>query len=132
MGGTGRRIAEDQVFLRGLYYWGRRNGGGTAHMLRSAGWERVTAQLHPPPLSYTKTPPPRPLPLPIVGAVLTQTNIHHLVSFMLVDAWLLFFSKKVNFSADLHRKYIRRSAVALLETMLLWRSSLLLFSFMVA
>ena len=38
------------------------------------------------------------------------------MSFMLVYAWLLFFSKKVNFMADLRRKYVCRSAVALIET----------------
>ena len=36
--------------------------------------------------------------------------------FVLIDAWLLFFSKKVNFMADLHRKYSCRSVVSVLET----------------
>ena len=35
---------------------------------------------------------------------------------MLLDAWLLFFSKKVNFMVDLSRKYVCRSDVALVET----------------
>ena len=38
------------------------------------------------------------------------------MSFMIVDAWLLFFSKKVNFTADLRRTYVCGSAVALIET----------------
>ena len=36
--------------------------------------------------------------------------------FVLIDAWLLLFSKKVLFMADLQKKYICRSAVALVET----------------
>ena len=36
-------------------------------------------------------------------------------NFVLLDAWLLFFSKKVNVLIDLRRKYVCRSARALLE-----------------
>ena len=42
-----------------------------------------------------------------------------------------YFSKGVNFMADLRRNYIYRSALALVEATFLWRSSLLLFHFMV-
>ena len=40
---------------------------------------------------------------------------------MLVDAWLLFFSKKVAFMSDLLQKYVCKSAVALVETAFLIR-----------
>ena len=51
------------------------------------------------------------------------------MSFVLVDAWLLFFSKNVNFMADL---YGCISAVALVETTFIWVSSLFIFRFLVA
>ena len=44
-----------------------------------------------------------------------QTNKHR-ETFVLVHAWSLFFSKMVNFMADRRRKYVCRSAVALVET----------------
>ena len=101
----------------------------------------MAAQLRPPPiLSHKSTsrqrprphPRLRPLPVPLDGEVLIQTNIQHLVSFVLLDAWLLFFSKKVNLRSDLRRKYVCRSAAALVETTFLWRSSSFLFRFLVA
>ena len=44
-----------------------------------------------------------------------HTNKHP-ETFVLVDVWLLFYSKKVNFIADLRRKCVCRSDVALVET----------------
>ena len=41
---------------------------------------------------------------------------YHIVLFVLVDVRLLFFSKKVNFMADLRRKYVYRSTVVLVDT----------------
>ena len=44
----------------------------------------------------------------------------HLETFVLDDAWLLFFSEKVNFMADPHRKYVCRSDVALVDKHSFW------------
>ena len=52
--------------------------------------------------------------------------------FMLVDVWLLFFSEKINFMADLRRKFVCVSAVEMVEMTFLWSSSLFLFRFLVA
>ena len=52
----------------------------------------------PPILAHKNTAPPRPRPVPLGGAVLTQKNIQHFTSIVRVDAWLLFFSMKVNFT----------------------------------
>ena len=41
--------------------------------------------------------------------------VSYFEAFVLVDAWLLFFGKKVNFMADLRRKHVCRSAVSLAE-----------------
>ena len=40
----------------------------------------------------------------------------YLVVFVLVDAWMLFFRKYVDFMSDIHMKYICRSAVEIIET----------------
>ena len=89
--------------------------------MQAAGRECVAEQLHPPPpiLSHKNTPPP-----PSAYRTPWQCGPHtnkHLVASVLVDVWLLFFSKKVNFMEDLRRENVCRSDVALLETMLLWR-----------
>ena len=52
----------------------------------------------------------------VVYYLFITTAIPFLVFAVLVDVWLFLFSKKVNFMTDLHRKYICRSAVALVET----------------
>ena len=38
------------------------------------------------------------------------------MTFVFVDAWLLFFNKEVNFMSDLCRKYVYTSDVDLVET----------------
>ena len=52
--------------------------------------------------------------------------------FLPIEAWLLFFSKKVNFMSDLRRKYVCISAVTLVEMTFIWRSSFFIFCFLVA
>ena len=102
--GTGG-IADDKVLLQELYYWGRQNRGGTVCRLYVGSvWPNSF-----PPRSFLHTKPCLH-PLPLDGTVLTLTNLE---TFVLVDAWLLFYSKKVNFMSDLRRKYFFRLAVAL-------------------
>ena len=87
------------------------------YCMRAEGWKCVAKQLRPPPFSHTKTqhpPPPLSASLPPWQGG-PHTN-KHLEMVVLVDSWLLFFSKKVNFMADLRRKCGCRSAVELVDT----------------
>ena len=71
----GGGVTEDQVFLRGLDYWGRQNMVGAVCGLLFAGCGSggCGSTVSPPPiLSHKNNPPPRPCPTPIDGAVITQ------------------------------------------------------------
>ena len=84
------------------------------YFMRDTGRECVAEQLRPPPFLHTKTKH-----LPSASRPPRQSYPHtnrHIEKFAIVDVWLLFFSKKVNFMADLCRKYVCRPAVALVET----------------
>ena len=82
---------------------------GASYRCRSGVCGRTVAA-HPILAHKTTTPPPSASSPPRRGGPYTNK---HRETFVLVDAWLLFFNKKVNFIADLRRKYACRSAVAL-------------------
>ena len=97
----------------GLDYRGKQNRGGTVCGLRVGSvWPNSCA---PPPILTHKstTPPHSAFRTPWRGVLCTNK---HLETFVLVDVWWWFFSKKVNFMADLPRKYVCRSDVGLVET----------------
>ena len=79
-------------FSSGVVLSGRENGGSTVCMLQVGSvWQTFV----PPPFLYTKTQPrPTSAPRPSWQEI-PHTN-KHLDKFVLVDVWLLFFSKKVN------------------------------------
>ena len=79
--------------------------------MQAVGREGVAKNVQSPQLFHT-TRPSAPRPPPRGGP---HTN-KHLVSFVIADVWLLFFSKEVNFMVYLFRKYVCRSAVALVNT----------------
>ena len=103
-GGMGQRggVADDQVFLQGLEYRVMQNMGGTVCRMRVGNvWPNSCVSTH----SHTQkhnTPPSPSLP-PLQGGPHTNKNLE---TFVIVDMWLLYFSKKINFMADLHRKYV--------------------------
>ena len=111
---------EDQVFLWGLDYRGRQNRGGTVCVLQDEGWECASKQLCPPPIfAHNNTTPPFASRSPWWGG---PRRNKHIMLLVLVDVWLFFLGKKVIFMAELHRKYVYISSVALVETMFLWVS----------
>ena len=83
----------------------------------------------PPPSSYTQTQPPLVhVPPPLTGRSSHERRL--LLSSLLMCG--CFFSKKENFNADLRRKYVCRSAVAMVETTFLWHYFSFLLRFLVA
>ena len=74
VGGVGQGgIVEDKIFLRGLDYRGRQNGGSTVCGLRVGSvWPNSCSLPH---YCTKKHNTPRPRPVPLSGAVLTQTSI---------------------------------------------------------